>query len=272
MKLLKTILIGFFVSLGVASPVVAAIGSQTVENLYDGRVKVTIDRHGWHLKHGESKPYKFCYKRVSRQNNIVCERSSSATHVFDIKFDHGERVDFLAQCRCQYNTLFGHTHIWRNIRNADLTVQVIENGTPVLSTSITETFPKNSRYGQMNLPKICQSEIMEYQIGYPNYASGQYIGLSRFNLMTWTDIVEHHSGWISESTPSSPELTVNDFLKPENQGKFKPFQTYKVAYAVGPTWKITHEFFYVAPCGGTTPGPLEEIAAEVKESKLLKPL
>ena len=244
-------------SLGVASPAIAAIGSQTLENLYDGRVKVTIDRHGWHLSHNEAKPYKFCYKRVSRQNNIVCEQSSSATHTFDIKFDHGERVDFLAQCRCQYNVAFGHIHTWRNIRNANLVVQVIENGTPVLTTAITDTFPRNSKYGQMNITKICPTTSLEYQIGYPNYANGQHISLARFNLLSWTDIEEHHSGWLPANTPVMSTLKVNDFLKPEKQGKFQPFQTYKVAYAVGPTWKIAHEFFYVASCLGPV-GPVDD--------------
>lgn len=76
--------------------------------------------------------------------------------------------------------------------------------------------------------------------------TGYFVGLSEFNIYTWTEITPLYSDWVSPTSQAPNNIKITDFLPQGYQ--LRPNKIYKFRLAVGTPWDSTDIFFKVDCC------------------------
>src|SRR5690554_336948 len=104
----------------------------------------------------------------------------------------------------------------------------------------------DSYYGPMKVTELCLIDNLWVDGSASTCEDRYFVGLSEFNLSTWTDINVLHSDWVSPLTQAPNNINIVDFLP---QGyHLRPGKIYRFRLAVGNPWDAVDIFFEVTCC------------------------
>ncbi|MGB1205413.1 MAG: LamG-like jellyroll fold domain-containing protein [Chitinophagales bacterium] len=101
-----------------------------------------------------------------------------------------------------------------------------------------------SFYGDIDVAVFCDELFVDGSSS--ECESGYFIGLSEFDLQTWTDINVLHAAWVTPSTQAPNNINIKNFIPTGYQ--FKPNTVYNFRLAVGNPWDATDIWFMVDCC------------------------
>lgn len=107
----------------------------------------------------------------------------------------------------------------------------------------------NSLYGPIDVYVLCLSDKLLVDGSASSCEDGYFVGLSEFDLMTWTDIGNPNplfSDWISATGQAPNNIKIIDYLPQGYQ--LRPNKIYKFRLAVGPQWDATDIWFKIDCC------------------------
>ncbi|QHI38702.1 hypothetical protein IMCC3317_40960 [Kordia antarctica] len=104
----------------------------------------------------------------------------------------------------------------------------------------------SSKYGPQNVTELCLEDRLLVDGSLSSCENGYFVGLSEFNLTSWTDTSILHSDWVLPLTQAPNDINIVDFLPPGYH--LKPEKIYRFKLAVGNPWHSVEIFFEVSCC------------------------
>jgi len=124
-----------------------------------------------------------------------------------------------------------------------------ENSRPTAAAEFRFPYQENeydSYYGPIKVTELCLIDDLLVDGSASTCEDRYFVGLSEFNLSTWTDTNVLHSAWVSPLTQAPNNINIVDFLP---QGyHLKPGKIYRFRLAVGNPWDSVDIFFEVSCC------------------------
>src|SRR5690554_394763 len=124
-----------------------------------------------------------------------------------------------------------------------------EDSKPTAAAEFRFPYQENeydSYYGPIKVTELCLIDDLLVDGSASTCEDRYFVGLSEFNLSTWTDTNVLHSAWVAPLTQAPNNINIVDFLP---QGyHLKPGKIYRFRLAVGNPWDSVDIFFEVSCC------------------------